>query len=98
MKLHDISQLPVLENEKLVGILDEEDILISLQKGVYSFSSQVKECMEKHLVTLSPSDSIDDLMRILKKGMVAIIEDKGAFIGLITKSDLLGYLRKKSIK
>ena len=95
MKLHDISQLPVLENEKVVGILDEEDILFSLQKGRCGFSSLVQECMTTHLVVFSLKDSFEDLTTVLKKGMVAIIEDAGAFIGLITKSDLLGYLRKK---
>ena len=95
MKLYDISQLPVVEGTSVVGIIDESDLLDSLISKPGSFCSQVKNYMTTNLVTLSPNDNISDVLNIFSSGMVPIIVDKGTFIGLITKIDLINYLNKK---
>jgi cystathionine beta-synthase len=52
--------------------------------------------METHLVTVAPNASIGELMDIFKRGMVAIVVDGDAFLGLITRIDLLNWLRRRS--
>jgi len=42
------------------------------------------------------NDSVDDLMPIFSKDYVAIVKDGGRFLGLITRVDLLNYLRRKA--
>ncbi len=97
MKLYDISQLPVIQGTSVVGIIDESDLLEALVSKADPFSSQVKNIMATNLVTLSPNDKISDIKEILSSGMVPIIVDKGRFIGLITKIDLINYLNKNKI-
>jgi len=56
----------------------------------------VTEAMESHLVTVPPTASIGELMDIFKRGMVAIVVDGDEFLGLITRIDLLNWLRRRS--
>lgn len=96
LKLYNISQLPVLEGDKVVGILDESDLLLALYAKNYTMDTLVKDIMTKELTTITYTASIDELARILNAGLVAIVEDEqGNFEGLITRIDFINYLRYK---
>jgi cystathionine beta-synthase len=96
MRLYDISQMAVIENEKVVGILDESDILLSVTSNSENFRKPVSEFMTTKLTTLSASSSVDELMPIFARDMVAIVDDDdGNYLGLITKIDLINHLRKQ---
>jgi cystathionine beta-synthase len=95
MKLYDVSQLPVMRDGGIVGIVDEEDVLMEVFEHPERFSQPVSTVMESHLVTVSPSASLPQLMEIFKRGLVAIVVDKGEFLGLITRIDLLNWLRRR---
>src|SRR5882672_1722115 len=96
MKLYDVSQLPVLREGRIVGIVDEEDILAEVYDNPQHFNEPVTEAMESHLVTVPPTASIGELMDIFKRGMVAIVVDGDEFLGLITRIDMLNWLRRRS--
>jgi cystathionine beta-synthase len=96
MKLYDVSQLPVLQDGRIVGIVDEEDILLEVYDNPAHFSEPVTEAMESHLVTVPPSASVGQLMEIFKRGLVAIVVDGNEFLGLITRTDLLNWLRRRT--
>jgi cystathionine beta-synthase len=95
MKLYDVSQLPVMRDGKIVGIVDEEDILMEVFEHAERFDEPVTKVMESHLVTVPPDASLSQLMEIFKRGMVAIVMDKGEYLGLITRIDLLNWLRRR---
>ena len=95
MKLYDVSQLPVLKEGRIVGIVDEEDILAEVYDNPQHFDEPVTEAMESHLVTVPPSASVGELMDIFNRGMVAIVVDGEEFLGLITRIDLLNWLRRR---
>jgi cystathionine beta-synthase len=98
MKLYDVSQLPVLKDGRIVGIVDEEDILTEVAENPGHFREPVTAAMERHLVTVPPSASIEQLNEIFKRGLVAIVMDGDEFLGLITRIDLLNWLRRKTQK
>jgi cystathionine beta-synthase len=94
MKLYDISQIPVLVENKVIGIVDESDLLIALHSKSHGLTSKIEEIMTKDLKKIKSSESVDSLVNILNAGLVAIVEDEnGVFQGLITKIDLINYLR-----
>jgi cystathionine beta-synthase len=95
MKLYDVSQLPVLKGGRVVGIVDEEDILAEVYDNPEHFNEPVTEAMESHVVTVAPSASIEELMDVFKRGMVAMVFDGDEFLGLITRIDLLNWLRQR---
>jgi cystathionine beta-synthase len=96
MRLADVSQLPVLDDaDRLVGVVDESDLLFKLQADPAHYTDPVAEAMTTSLETLAPGDSLQALRSVLDRGLVAIIADAQGFHGLITRFDLLNHLRRQ---
>jgi len=97
MKLYDVSQLPVIENRNIVGFIDESDILMAVAQSDDCFDKPVSTAMVTELASVDVNDPVDDLMPIFSKDYVAIVKDGKRFLGLITRVDLLNYLRRKAV-
>jgi cystathionine beta-synthase len=97
MKTYDISQIPVLHDNKIVGIVDESDLLTALYSHDFNFRTvTIDKIMTTKLTKIFPNASLDSLTNVLNKGFVAIVEDKNeVFHGIITKIDLINYLRNE---
>jgi cystathionine beta-synthase len=95
MKLYDVSQVPVLDGARCVGLLDESDILVALTQGTLDFNLPVKRAMTGNLVTVQPDTPPERLLPLFDRGLVAIVVDGERFLGLITRIDLLNHLRRK---
>src|SRR6266581_9721290 len=94
MRDKDVSQLPVVDqNGRAVGILDESDVLVKVHRDPSHFNDPVKNAMTDKLETLPPTSKINDLLEVFDRGRVAIVMDDDKFLGLITRTDLLSYLR-----
>lgn len=91
MKKYEISQLPVIDNHKLVGLVSESTILDAL---LNSKATKVSEIMQESPPIVSKTTSIQVVSSLLKHYPVVIVSEGGRLIGLITKSDLLGKLYK----
>ncbi|HEY6822482.1 MAG TPA: pyridoxal-phosphate dependent enzyme [Burkholderiales bacterium] len=96
MKLYDVSQLPVMKEDKIVGLVTEEDLLMRAAENAADFRKPVSTAMESRLVTVTPKASVKDLMRIFDRGLVAIVIEGEEFLGLITRIDLLNWLRGRT--
>ena len=94
MRLADVSQLPVLEGDRLVGVIDESDLLLSVHRDAERFRSPVASAMTDAPTTIAPSASLAELEAVLGRGHVAIVADAQGFHGLITRFDLLNHLRR----
>jgi cystathionine beta-synthase len=95
MRMHDVSQLPVLDGERIVGIIDESDLLLAVYGQQDAFKHPVRDTMEDRLETVAPSAPLADLLPIFRADRVAIVADGDTFHGLITRVDLLNYLRRR---
>jgi cystathionine beta-synthase len=95
MKLFDVSQIPVMDGDRLVGIVDESDLVIHLHTDPKRFQDPVSTAMVHTVETIAPDAPIGDLLPIFQRDHVAIVADRGRFVGLITRIDLLNYLRKQ---
>jgi cystathionine beta-synthase len=95
MKLYDVSQLPVMQDGRIVGIVDEEDILLEVFENPQHFNEPVTKAMESHLVTVPVDAPLPQLMEIFKRGLVAIVMKGNEFQGLVTRIDVLNWLRRR---
>ena len=95
MRMADISQVPVLENGQPVGILDESDVLMAVQGDEQRFREPVSSAMTTRLRTLPPDASLESVYQILDEGLVAMVMDGDEFVGLITRTDLLNFMRRR---
>jgi cystathionine beta-synthase len=94
MRDADVSQLPVVDQSgRAIGILDESDVLVKVHHDSTHFNDSVKNAMTDRLETLPPNANIKDLLQVFDRGRVAIVMDGDKFLGLITRTDLLSYLR-----
>lgn len=99
MRMHDVSQLAVVDatkHHRVVGIIDEGDILLAVSAGKDAFTKPVSEYMTSRLETVSPKTPVKELLPIFRADRVAIVvDDDGTYLGLITKVDLINYLRRQ---
>lgn len=89
MKKFQISQLPVIQEHKLIGLVSESTILDAL---LNSKAKEVKEVMQEAPPIVSKTTSIQVVSSLLKHYPIVVVSEEGKLIGLITKSDLLGKL------
>src|SRR6266513_3114850 len=94
MRQADVSQVPVVDDKgRAIGILDESDLLVKVHRDPAHFNDLVKNAMTDRLETLSPKAQINDLLGVFDRGRVAIVMEGDKFLGLVTRTDLLSYLR-----
>ena len=98
MRVADVSQLPVLDDGRLIGLIDESDLLDAVDApGVEreaAFRRPVSSAMAAKLHTLQANERLDQLIPIFERDQVAIVMDGREFLGLITRVDLLNHLRR----
>ena len=95
MRLADVSQLPVLADRELTGVIDESDVLLKVHADPAHFGDKVASAMTDSPSTLPPTATLEELQEVLDRGLVAIIADDAGFHGLITRVDLINHLRRK---
>jgi len=96
MKLYDVSQLPVMDGDRIVGIVDESDVLLHVYGDEKKFREPVSTAMVSRLQVLGVKSPIESLLPVFDAGHVAIVVDGDKFLGLITRIDLLNYLRRRA--
>lgn len=91
MKLYDFSQIPVIDEQgKVMGVVDESDLLEAIFSKKRPVSTPISEVMSKQLITLSYNDDQEKMVEMLNSGYVAIITDQNQELyGLVTKIDVL---------
>jgi cystathionine beta-synthase len=97
-KKHGISQLPVLDQGRLAGILTETDVLEHLVWATADSDTSVAEVMVRRISTVSLHASASELPQIFERGEVAIVvDDEGQMVALITKLDLIDLLAGRKV-
>ena len=98
MRVADVSQLPVLDGDRLIGLIDESDILEAVEEPGADrerrFRRQVSSAMTAKLNTLQAAERLEALIPVFERDEVAIVLDGRDFLGLITRVDLINHLRR----
>jgi cystathionine beta-synthase len=96
LKQLGISQLPVVEKGKLLGIVGEVDLLRHLVSGPRSAASTIDSLIESDYATVTPDTKIELLQGVLADAKSAIVMERDTVVGIVTKIDLIEYLAKKT--
>ena len=104
MAKHRVNQLPVLENDQLVGLVTDRDIrdayptsmMIDQTKAIDSFAEKVtvEEVMTHDVLIVRPDTPLTTAVGLLRKhriGSLPVVEDK-SLVGIITRSDILDFV------
>ncbi len=96
LKSSGISQLPVVDDGKLRGIVAEVDLLRHLVSGKKTLESPVGEIAESDYATVTPDTKIELLQAALADAKVAMVTERDELVGIIAKIDLIDFLAKGS--
>jgi len=89
------SQLPVMDERKLVGVVTEDTIIRFVFGKPELMNAAVKDAMQTEFIRLEKDASLNNLVAMLQVQPYAAVMDGDEFLGLITRSDVLNHLRKQ---
>jgi len=89
------SQLPVMHEGKLVGVVTEDTIIRFVFGKPELMNATVKDAMQTEFIRLEKEASLNNLVAMLQVQPYAAVMDGDEFLGLITRSDVLNHLRKQ---
>ena len=92
MKEEDVGLAPIVEGEKLVGMLTDRDIAIRVvAEGRDPDQVKVREVASKEVVTIDPQQDLDEALRIMAKHQVRrlpVVEEDGKLVGVVAQADI----------
>jgi len=96
LKKHGISQVPVLEGNKLRGMVQEVDLLRLLVKGSGTLDSPITDLIESDYATVTLSTKVELLKSVLSDTKIALVMERDSVVGVVTKIDLIDFLARKA--
>jgi CBS domain-containing protein len=92
MKSEDVGSLPILESERLVGMVTDRDIVLRVvAEGKDVQSSTVGEIASRDLVTVDPQQDLDEALRLMAQHQVRrlpVVEEDGRLVGILAQADV----------
>lgn len=96
MRMFDVSQLPVMDEDgKIAGLVDESDLMLAVYENEDAFSELAGDHMVRKLETVTPDQPVEALLPLFRAEKVAIVADADTFYGLITRVDFINYMRRR---
>jgi cystathionine beta-synthase len=89
MRDHQVSQLPVMDGERIVGMVSDLELVEATMQGPDAFATPASKVMRKDFPEVPVTATREALMELLRKETYAIVKDGDDLVGLITRSDLV---------
>jgi CBS domain-containing protein len=92
MREEDVGLAPIVEGEKLIGMLTDRDIAIRVvAEGKNPEQVKAVEVASKQVVTIDPQQDLDEALRIMAKHQVRrlpVVEEDGKLVGVVAQADI----------
>ena len=92
MQKEDVGLAPIVEGDKLIGMLTDRDIAIRVvAEGRDPDQVKVHEVASKQVVTIDPQQDLDEALRIMAKHQVRrlpVVEEDGKLVGVVAQADI----------
>ncbi len=93
MRLHDVSQLPVMDADRCVGSVTENGLTTRGLESTKFLDATVGEVMDEPFPLVNGREAVEGVTKMLSKATPALlVQDDGAVIGIVTRSDMLQFL------
>ncbi|WP_314586679.1 CBS domain-containing protein [Paenibacillus terrigena] len=90
MEQNNIGFVPVVKNEKLIGVVTDRDLAVRGYAAKRPGSAPAEEVMTKNIVTATPDTTVDEAAKIMSQEMIrrlAVVEN-GNLVGIVAIGDL----------
>lgn len=92
MRDEDVGIAPIVEGDRLVGVLTDRDIAVRVvAEGGDSEQTKVTDVMSRDLVTLDPDQDLDEALRLMARHQVRrlpVVEEDGRLVGVVAQADV----------
>ena len=96
MHLHDVSQLPVMENGNCVGSVSDSSLSARSLEDVKVLDMTLSQVMEPPFPVVDDQQTAESIAKLLSKSNPAVlVRTDGKLTGIVTRSDLLSYLMSR---
>lgn len=92
---HDISQLPVIDRDRIVGSITENDLVKAALGKASADEVRVRDVMKEPFPTVLPEESLSAVSKLLNDFPAVLVVEKGKVVGIITKQDVIKFLTKQ---
>jgi len=96
MRLHDVSQLPVMDRDACVGSVTEHKLVARGLESTAFLDATVGEVMDDPFPEVAATEPVDTITKVLSRENPAVlVRGDGTVAGIVTRSDLLAYLMSR---
>ena len=91
MKDEDVGSLPIVEGDRLSGMVTDRDIAVRIVAEGRDASTSVGEIASRDLVTIDPDQSIDEAARLMARHQLRrlpVVEEDGRLVGIVAQADV----------
>jgi CBS domain-containing protein len=101
MEQEDVGSLPVLEGDRLQGIVTDRDIAIrAVAKGKDPRGMPVREITTRELVTVGPDDDLAEALKLMATYQVRripVVDDDERLVGVVAQADIALEAKEKAV-
>ena len=92
MSSEDVGSLPIVEGERLVGMLTDRDITVRVvAEGMDPQSTTVGDVASRDVVSVDPQQQLDEALRLMAQHQVRrlpVVEEDGRLVGIVAQADV----------
>jgi CBS domain-containing protein len=92
MSSEDVGSLPIVEGERLVGMLTDRDITVRVvAEGKDPQSTSVGDVASRDVVSVDPQQDLDEALRLMAQHQVRrlpVVEEDGRLVGIVAQADV----------
>ena len=93
MRLHDVSQLPVMDGDACVGSVTEQFLTTRSLESTRFLDATVGEVMDEAFPVVGAEEPADAVTKLLSKTTPALlVAEGGRVVGIVTRGDMLQFL------
>jgi CBS domain-containing protein len=92
MEAEDVGAIPLVEGDRLVGIVTDRDIVVrAVAKGKDLSGMPASEVSSRELLTVSPDDDLSDALKLMAQHQVrrlAVTDENERLVGVVSQADV----------
>jgi CBS domain-containing protein len=92
LKIHDISQMPVLADDKLLGLITESTLLAHLAVSGHTVEDAIAPMINQQVVIVAPEMPAGSLLNLFGEAQAVIVVEDDRVLGILTKLDVIDFL------
>jgi CBS domain-containing protein len=100
MKQEDVGSLPVVDGERLIGMLTDRDIVVrGIADGSDPHAIKAGDIASRDIVTVRPDDDLDEAVRLMAQHQVRRLPvvDDGHLVGVVAQADVAQEAKEKEV-